>query len=111
MALLADINRHPELRREPAETPSEHAARLREAGASGLALDLLAADYALVRDGGRILSPHEDRRAVDRWRTLRASLPHWAKERARTAGALAGDAAVPRPAGPTEGSRTGVRAG
>jgi hypothetical protein len=64
------------LRRRPGETPAEHARRLRAGGATpaGLALDLLAADYALARFGGVPLSPAEDRRAVERWRLLRRSL-------------------------------------
>jgi cytochrome bd-type quinol oxidase subunit 2 len=109
VSLLAELARHPLLRRAAAETPAEHAARLREAGASGLALDLLAADYALARDAGRTLSAPEDRRAVHRWRTLRSSLPRWAREQARIVGALAEDPAVPHAAELTEGSRTGVR--
>lgn len=61
--------------RFPGETPAEHARRLRERGAvPGLALDLLAADYALARFGGVPLSPREDRRAVGRWRRLRRTL-------------------------------------
>jgi hypothetical protein len=73
VALVADIDRHAGVRRTPAETPREHAARLRASGVE-LALDLLAADYALVRDAGRTLSPHEERRAIDRWRALRKRL-------------------------------------
>jgi hypothetical protein len=77
VALLAELEGHEMLRRGPGETPIEHAARLRERGASGLGLELLAADYALVRDGGLTLTPREDRRAIGRWRTLRRSLPGW----------------------------------
>ena len=55
VALLADLDGRPGVRRDEAETPREHAARLRASGAD-LSLDLLAADYALVRDGGRTLS-------------------------------------------------------
>jgi len=61
--------------RHAGETPAEHARRLRDRGAvPGLALDLLAADYALVRFGGVTLSAREQRRAVERWRRLRRAL-------------------------------------
>jgi hypothetical protein len=73
-ALLDDLDRHPDARREPAETPAAHAARLRAAGRAELSLDLLAADYALARFGGIELPPREDRRAVARWRDLRRRL-------------------------------------
>lgn len=72
-ALDADL-RATGLRRLPEETPAEHARRLRRRGASGLSLDLLAADYALVRFGGMTLSDAENRRAVERWRVLRGEL-------------------------------------
>ncbi len=71
VALVDDLERHPDVRRDPAETPAAHAARLRAAGRSGLSLDLLAADYAIARYGGVALTDHEDRRAIGRWRTLR----------------------------------------
>jgi hypothetical protein len=87
VALLHDIERDPDLRRALSETPAEHAARLRDAGFEGLSLDLLAADYAIARDAGRILSAGEDRRGVDRWRRLRASLVSWSKARAEAADA------------------------
>ncbi len=74
MALVDDLADRPGVRREPAETPAEHARRLREGGGSALGLDLLAADYALVRFAGVRLSEREDRRAVARWRTLRRKL-------------------------------------
>ena len=73
------------LRRGPGETPIEHAARLRERGASGLGLELLAADYGLVRDGGRTLTAREDHRAIERWRTLRRSLPGWERQELKLA--------------------------
>ena len=53
-----------------AETPAEHARRLRGRGLGGLGLALLAADYELARFGGVSLSPAEHRRAVSRWRRL-----------------------------------------
>ena len=74
LALVEDLADRPGVRREPAELPAEHARRLRDAGASGLGLDLLAADYSLVRFGGFRLSASEDRRAVARWRSLRRRL-------------------------------------
>jgi hypothetical protein len=75
VALLGDLEPHQGVRREPAETPAEHASRLREEGRAGLALELLAADYALARYGGKGLSSREHRRALDRWRSLRRRLP------------------------------------
>jgi len=55
------------------ESPAAHAARLRADGRGDLGLDLLVADYELARFGGRDLSAAEDRRAVARWRRLRAN--------------------------------------
>jgi hypothetical protein len=72
--LLADLESRPSVRRDAAETPAAHAARLRAQGGADLSLDLLAADYALARFGGVDLTPAEDRRAVGRWRRLRRSL-------------------------------------
>jgi len=74
LALVDEIERRPFVRREPAETPAEHARRLRADGQGDLSLDLLAADYALVSFGGLVLSAREDRRAVRRWRILRSRL-------------------------------------
>jgi hypothetical protein len=71
VALVEDLERHPDVRRDPAETPAGHAARLRAAGRAGLSLELLAADYGLARYGGVTLPAREDRRAVGRWRALR----------------------------------------
>ncbi len=73
-ALIADLADRPVVRREPAETPAEHARRLRTNGTSDLRLDLLAADYALARFAGVTLSTREDRRALNRWRSLRRLL-------------------------------------
>ncbi len=66
--VLAD---RPETARLPFETPSEHARRVR-ADPIGGPLRRLAADYALEEFGRRTLSPAEHRRAVERWRRLRA---------------------------------------
>lgn len=74
VALMDEIEGRPVVRRDPAETPAEHARRLRGDGLGELALDLLAADYALVRFGGIVLSEREDRRAIGRWRMLRSRL-------------------------------------
>ena len=62
------------MRREPGETPAEHAARLRGTGWGTLALDLLAADYGLVRFGGATLTEAEDRRGIRRASLLRRRL-------------------------------------
>jgi hypothetical protein len=96
--LIRELDRHPELRRDATETPAEHARRLRLAGAPSLPLDLLAADYALVRDAGTTLPPREERRAVDRWRQLRSSLAGWARVQAE--GAAAGPATSREDLGP-----------
>lgn len=74
-ALLEDLEAHPALRRQPAETPAEHAARLRGDGHGALALDLLAADYGLARYGELPLTPREHRRALARAKLLRRRLP------------------------------------
>ncbi len=73
--LLADWASLPAVARDPAETPSGHAARLRSSGHGDFGLDLLAADYQLVRFGGVALTPREERRAIDRWRRLHARRP------------------------------------
>jgi hypothetical protein len=73
-ALLEDLDGRPPVAREPGETPAEHASRLRAAGHGGLGLDLLAADYALVRFGGGALTPAETRRALGRAERLRQGL-------------------------------------
>jgi hypothetical protein len=73
-ALLEDLASRPLVRREPGETPHEHAARLRRDGTGELALDLLAADYGLARFGGVGLSAVEERRAIRRAGRLRHTL-------------------------------------
>ena len=73
-ALLEDLEAHPALRREPGETPAEHAARLRREGTGELALDLLAADYGLARFGAVELTPQEHRRGLARAKALRRRL-------------------------------------
>jgi hypothetical protein len=76
LALLHDIDGAAPVRRESAESPAEHARRLRHAGLGSPALDLLAADYELARFGGRDLSAREHARAIRRWQRLRRSLGH-----------------------------------
>jgi hypothetical protein len=74
VALLADIADRPAIARLDGESPAEHAARLRAEGLGAAGLDLLAADYELVRFAGRSLTTGEGRRAIARWRRLRVSL-------------------------------------
>ena len=73
-ALMGDLDEQPPVRRDPAETPAEHAHRMRDRGFAGLSLELLAADYALARFGNVLLTERENRRAVTRWRGLRRQL-------------------------------------
>ena len=87
LRLLRDLESRPTVRREPAETPAAHAARLRTKGAADLSMDLLAADYALARFGGVALSAAEELRAVGRWRRLRRTLG--SASRPRSSGAPA----------------------
>ena len=70
-AALEALATDPFTRRAPGETPIFHARRLRGDGAGGLGLELLAADYQLVRFGGIGLSGAEERRAMMRWRLIR----------------------------------------
>ena len=108
LRLDEDLARSPEVRRDPAETPAAHAARIRAAGRPALALDLLAADYALARYGGTVLSAGEDRRGVDRWRRLRRSLTHGLRPRPS---ATTAEPVVPTQDVDAEGTRMGTRAG
>jgi Domain of unknown function (DUF4129) len=113
-SLVADLATQPEVRREPGETPAEHARRLRlrgiadagEAATPGVAdidalrLALLAADYGLEAYGGVPVSGAETRRAIARWRSLRHRLR-------RAAGSIAPTAGLDETAAATEGRRTG----
>ena len=74
VALLDELEGRSTVAREAAESPAEHARRLRQAGIGAIGLDLLAADYELERFGDRELTPGETRRALARWRRLRVSL-------------------------------------
>jgi len=73
-SLLLDLADRPIVARATGETPREHAHRLRGDGWGRLALELLAADYALDRFAGERLTPVENHRGVGRWRRLRADL-------------------------------------
>jgi Domain of unknown function (DUF4129) len=73
-ALLGDLEGRQGVQREPGETPAEHAARLRGTGWGTIELDLLAADYGLVRFGGATLTDAEDRRGIRRASSLRRRL-------------------------------------
>ena len=72
VASLDVLAQWPELTRLPAETPAEHARRVRGVGI-GASLSRLAADYALVEFGRRTLTPSEHRRAIERWRRIRGN--------------------------------------
>jgi hypothetical protein len=70
LALLDEIRDVPPAARTEMETPAAHAKRLRRAGTGNLQLDLLAADYELVRYADRRLRAAEHRRALSRWRSV-----------------------------------------
>jgi hypothetical protein len=93
-ALLEVLASRNGVRREDGETPAAHAARLREGGVGALELDLLAADYGLVRFGGVGLSDAEERRAVRRASILRRLLVGQ-RHASKSAGAGPGAAAKP----------------
>jgi hypothetical protein len=83
LAAVRDLEDDAALRRHPDETPAEHARRLRALGAGvrfGAAVDLLAADYELARFGGEVLTPAEHRRALARWRRVRAQAARRAED-------------------------------
>lgn len=66
---------HPDWARDAAETPAEHASRLREADMPGSAgFSRLAADYQLARYAEVRITPREDRRALFRLDRLRRAL-------------------------------------
>jgi len=74
LVLLRDLEPVEAVRREPGETPTGHARRLRASGLGTVGLELLAADYQLERWAERALSPAEERRGIARWRRLRRQL-------------------------------------
>ncbi len=74
LRVLAELARHPDLRRGVAETPAAHARRIRGRGFSDAAFGLLAADFELVRYGDRTLSDHETRRGLARAQRLRREI-------------------------------------
>ena len=71
VASLEILARWPGSMRRASETPAEHAHRI-HADPIGPPMGRLAADYALVEFGKRILPPSEHRRAIERWRRLRS---------------------------------------
>jgi hypothetical protein len=71
VASLEVLARWPGSTRLASETPAEHSRRVRPYPI-GPPLSRLAADYALVEFGRRVLAPSEHRRAIERWRRLRA---------------------------------------
>ncbi len=70
LQVLAELERHPDLRRQAAESPAMHARRVRGLGLSDAALALLAADFELARYGDRTLSGPETLRGLSRARRL-----------------------------------------
>ncbi len=74
LRVLAELARHPDLRRGVAETPAAHARRIRGRGLSDAAFGLLAADFELVRYGDRTLSDRETRRGLARAQRLRREI-------------------------------------
>jgi hypothetical protein len=74
LQVLAELARHPDLRRDVAETPAAHARRIRGRGLSDAAFGLLAADFELVRYGDRTLSDRETRRGISRAQRLRREI-------------------------------------
>lgn len=70
-AALDELRADGALARAGDETPAAHVRRLRAAGRGLRPLELLAADYQLLRYAARRLSPAEHRRAIERWRELR----------------------------------------
>ncbi len=77
LALVEELHDVPDVRRKASETPAEHARRVRIdqlGSATGLGLELLAADYALTVFAVRELSEAETRRAIGRWQRLRRQL-------------------------------------
>jgi Domain of unknown function (DUF4129) len=75
LATLGELASDPALERHADETPAEHARRLRGSDPGlrfGAAVNLLAADYELARFGASALTPAEHRRALARWRRVRA---------------------------------------
>ena len=88
LALIRELTGKVGVERDASETPHEHAHRLRTSGTPTLGLELLAADYALVRFGGEQLTRREHRRGVDRWRGLRLRLAARSEEIRATAAAI-----------------------
>lgn len=88
LALIRELSGKVGVERDASETPHEHAHRLRTSGSPTLALELLAADYALARFAGEPLTRREHRRGVDRWRDLRQRLSARSEEIRSTVAAI-----------------------
>jgi hypothetical protein len=75
VAALGEMEGDPTYARQPAETPAQHAARIRRAGAAG-APDLarLAAGYQLARYAARPISALENLRALGRFQRIRRAI-------------------------------------
>jgi hypothetical protein len=72
---LGELEQHPQFARLPAETPAQHALRVRQDGMPAAAeLARLAAGYQLARYGERTITRREDRRAISRFERLRHKL-------------------------------------
>ena len=92
------------MRRRDSETPAEHARRVRIdqlGSATGIGLELLAADYGLAVFAGRELSTAETNRAIARWQRLRREL----RIRRPDAPARRSDAEDAQPPNPMKPSR------
>jgi hypothetical protein len=74
VAALRALRRHAALARAASETPLAHARRVRRLAPAigGGDLSALAADYALMRYGLRVLSPAEHHRAIRRYERIRS---------------------------------------
>ena len=74
LAVLRELEHRPEVARLDAESPAQHALRVRDRGLADTQLALLAADFQLSAYGNRALSSREERRALDRWLRLMAAV-------------------------------------
>jgi Domain of unknown function (DUF4129) len=104
VAVLHLLASRPDLARQAAESPLAHARRVRTGGLPDAALSLLAADFQLQRYGDRQLGLQERRKALARWRRIRAVV-----RTPRPATARKPSAQVSAGAPPRSGHSTGVR--
>jgi hypothetical protein len=106
LASVAALERVEWLRRDPTETPAEHARRVRVAlgghpfddlhlGRIGSALGRLAADYELARFGARPLTRREDRRGLERFAEIHRAIGRMRRSMQRRDAARSSE---PRPA-------------